>query len=80
MKSNVGIDLNKNKLTSTMKDILLLLSKAPMIDSELITKIPNFSLESLGKLRNLEAIDHHGSLVYITSIGQDIVEESTQDN
>jgi len=64
------IDMNKNKLTPTMKDVLLLLREAPRTDSELLAKIPNFSLELLGKLRDMEAIDHYDHLVYITSIGE----------
>ena len=67
----------EQKLTSTMKEVLLLLHKFPRTDSELLMEIPNFSLELLGRLRNLEAIDHHGHLVYITSIGENILEKES---
>lgn len=61
-----------NKMTSVMKDILESLSESPKTDSELLETIPNFSLELLGKLRELDAIDHIGHLVYITSVGESL--------
>lgn len=62
-----------NKLTPIMKEVLLLLHDEPRRDSELIKKIPNFSLDILGDLRNLEAIDHNGHLIYITSHGEKLL-------
>ena len=73
----IGINMNKEKLTTTMKEVLILLRDAPRKDSELLAEVPNFSLKLLGKLRNLEAIDHHGNLVYITSIGENFLEEES---
>lgn len=66
---------NKNKLTPAMREALILLREAPMKDLDIVDKIPNFSLELLGKLRDLGAIDHHGRLVYITSIGEKILKK-----
>lgn len=65
------------KITHVMQEILESLSKSPKTDSELLGIIPNFSLELLGKLRDLNAIDHHGSLVYITSTGRSLLKSST---
>lgn len=62
-----------NIITIVMKDILESLSESPKTDSKLLETIPNFSLELLGKLRDLDAIDHHGHIVYITSIGQSLL-------
>jgi hypothetical protein len=62
-----------NKMTPTMKAILESLSESPKTDSKLLETIPNFSLDILGKLRELDAIDHHGHIVYITSIGQGLL-------
>jgi predicted transcriptional regulator len=64
-----------NKLTPKMKEVLLLLHEEPKTDSELIEKIPNLPLEILGELRELEAIDHNGHLVYITSIGEKLLKQ-----
>ncbi len=66
-----------NKLTPIMKEILLLLLDEPRRDSEFIDKIPNFSLDILGELRNLEAIDHNDHLVYITSYGEKLLREGS---
>lgn len=63
-------------LTPIMKEVLILLREAPRKDLDILDKIPNSSLEILGKLRGLEAIDHHGRLVYITSIGEKMLEEA----
>lgn len=62
-----------NELTPIMKDVLILLHKDAKTDSELLATIPNFSLDILGKLRDLDAIDHNGHLVYITSHGEDLL-------
>lgn len=59
-----------DELTPIMKDVLILLHKDAKTDSELLATIPNFSLDILGKLRDLDAIDHNGHLVYITSHGE----------
>lgn len=64
---------NIDELTPIMKEVLLLLHDEPRRDSEFIEKIPNFSLDILGDLRNLEAIDHNGHLVYITSHGEKLL-------
>ncbi len=64
-----------NKLTPKMKEVLLLLHKEPKTDSELIDKIPNLPLGILGELRELEAIDHLGYLVYITSHGEKLLKQ-----
>ena len=66
--------MNKDNLTHTMKEVLLLLQKGPRTDLELLIEIPKFSLELLGMLRDLDAIDHNGNLVYITSIGENYLE------
>lgn len=63
----------ENKLTPIMRDVLLLLHENPITDIELIEKIQNFSLDILGELRKLEAIDHNGHLVYITSHGEKLL-------
>lgn len=68
-----------DNISPVMKDILESLSESPKTDSELLETIPNFSLELLGKLRELEAIDHMGNLVYITSIGRSLL-NSTNSN
>jgi len=65
-----------NKMTPTMKAILESLSESPKTDSKLLEAIPNFSSDILGKLRELDAIDHHGHIVYITSIGQSLLESA----
>ncbi len=62
-------------LMITMKNVLESLSEDPKMDSELLETIPNFSLELLGKLRSLDAIDHNNHLVYITSRGMNILKE-----
>ena len=62
-----------NKMTPVMKEILESLSENPKTDSELLEIIPNFSLELLGRLRDLDAIDHHGHIVYITSVGESLL-------
>jgi hypothetical protein len=67
-----------NKLTPVMKKILESLSESPKKDSELIGTIPNFSLELLGKLIDLYAIDHHGHIVYITSVGIGLLNNTIQ--
>ena len=66
---------NKLILTPVMKNVLKMLQEGgPKKDTELF-EIPTFSFELLGKLRDLEAIDHHGHLVYITSIGEKLLKE-----
>lgn len=65
---------NKLILTPVMKKVLKMLQEGPKKDTELF-EIPTFSFELLGKLRDLEAIDHHGHLVYITSIGGKLLKE-----
>ena len=67
-----------NKLMLTMKDVLESLMDGPKTDTELLVTIPNFSLELLGKLRKLDAIDHNGNLVYITSRGQYLLNDMRQ--
>lgn len=62
-----------NNMTPVIKNILELLSESPKTDSELLETIPNFSLKLLGKLRDLEAIDHVDHLVYITFIGRSML-------
>lgn len=62
-----------HKLTPVMKKILETLSEDPKTDLELINMIPNFSLDILGKLRELDVIDHHGHLVYIKSAGENLL-------
>jgi hypothetical protein len=62
-----------NKLTPVMKEVLESLLEDPKTDSELLKIIPNFSLEILGKLREIEAIDHNDHLVYVTSIGKKLL-------
>ncbi len=69
---------NINRLVTTMIDTLESLFEDPKTDSELLDKIPNFSLELLGKLRTLDAIEHHGNLVYITSRGEKLLKEMRQ--
>lgn len=54
----------------TMKNVLKSLLEGPKTDSELLETIPNLSLELLGKLRKLDAVDHNEHLVYITSRGE----------
>ena len=66
---------NRNKLTHKMKEVLLLLHEEPRKDSELIEKILNLPLGILGELRELNAIDHNGHLVYITSIGEKLLKQ-----
>ncbi len=67
--------MKRVKLTRIMKKTLELLREDPKTDSELLTIIPNFSLEILGKLRELDAIDHNGHLVYITSHGESLLND-----
>jgi hypothetical protein len=62
-----------NKLTPIMKDVLIILDKEPKIDTELLEIIPNFSFSILGKLRDLDAIDHNGHLIYITTYGEKLL-------
>lgn len=64
---------NMYELTPIMREILESLEKSPKTDSELMKLIPNFSLELLGKLRDVDAIDHNGHLVYITSVGENLL-------
>lgn len=65
-----------DKLTPVMKKALEMLEEKSMTDLELIDNVPGFSLELLGKLRDLDAIDHHGRLVYITSTGKKILQSN----
>lgn len=64
-----------NELTSVMKETLKVLLEDPKTDFELLKIIPDFSLEILGKLRDIEAIDHNGHSVYITSIGRKLISD-----
>lgn len=66
-------------MTPIMKKILESLSENPKTDSELLGTIPDFSLELLGKLRELDAIDHMGHLVYITSVGRNMLNSTNCD-
>ena len=64
---------NKLTLTPVMKKVLKMLQEGgPKKDTELF-EIPTFSFELLGRLRDLEAIDH---LVYITSIGEKLLKDN----
>ncbi len=66
---------NKLILTPIMKKVLKILQEGgPKKDTELFD-IPTFSFELLGKLRDLEVVDHHNRIVYITSIGEKLLKE-----
>lgn len=67
-----------SKLTPTMRNILESLEESPKTDLELIDIIPNFSLDILGKLREMDVIDHDGHLVYITSVGEKLLNNEKQ--
>ncbi len=66
--------MNKDeKFTPVIKKVLFLLCEGPKKGIEILDTVPDSSLELLGKLRELDMIDHYDRLVYITSIGENII-------
>lgn len=61
-------------MKENLKKILLILDENPRTDFELLEMVPDLTLDMLGELRDMEAIDHYNRLVFITGIGRKLVE------
>jgi len=56
-------------LDPSTTELILFLQKGPKTDMEILARIPGFSVDTLGKVRTLELIEHCNNTVWLTGAG-----------
>lgn len=56
-------------LDHSTTELILFLQKGPKTGVEILARIPGFGVDTLGKVRTLELIEHHNNTVWLTGAG-----------